>query len=61
MDGLRLKGIESLAIPHNSNISGGAAFRMTYYDGKPIDEAYALQRTRTVSYTHLTLPTTVRV
>ena len=46
MDGLRLKGIESLAIPHNSNISGGAAFRMTYYDGNPIDEAYALQRTR---------------
>ncbi len=46
MDGLRQKGIESLAIPHNSNISGGAAFRMTYYDGKPIDEAYALQRTR---------------
>ena len=46
MDGLRLEGIESLAIPHNSNISGGAAFRMTYYDGKPIDEAYALQRTR---------------
>ena len=35
-----------MAIPHNSNISGGAAFRMTYYDGKPIDEAYALQRTR---------------
>ena len=46
MDGLRQKGIESLAIPHNSNISGGAAFRMTYYDGKPIDEAYALQRIR---------------
>ena len=46
MDGLRQKDIESLAIPHNSNISGGAAFRMTYYDGKPIDEAYALQRTR---------------
>ena len=46
MDGLRLKSIESLAIPHNSNISGGAAFKMTYYDGKPIDEAYALQRTR---------------
>jgi hypothetical protein len=46
MDGLRGKGVESLAIPHNSNISGGAAFRMTYYDGKPIDEAYALQRKR---------------
>ena len=44
MDGLRSKGVESLAIPHNSNISGGAAFKMTYYDGKPIDEAYAVQR-----------------
>ncbi len=46
LDRLRLEGIESLAIPHNSNISAGAAFKMTYYDGKPIDEAYALQRTR---------------
>ena len=46
MDGLRRKGVESLAIPHNSNISGGAAFKMTYYDGKLIDEAYASQRIR---------------
>ena len=46
MDGLRGKGVESLAIPHNSNISGGAAFSMNYYDGKPIDEAYASQRIR---------------
>ena len=46
MDGLRRKGVESLAIPHNSNISGGAAFKMTYYDDKPIDEAYASQRIR---------------
>ena len=46
MDGLRRKGVESLAIPHNSNISGSAAFKMTYYDGKPIDEAYASQRIR---------------
>ena len=46
MDGLRRKGVESLAIPHNSNISGGAAFKMTYYDDKLIDEAYASQRIR---------------
>ena len=46
MDGLRRKGVESLAIPHNSNISGGAAFKMTYYDGKLIDETYASQRIR---------------
>lgn len=44
MDRLRDEGIESLAIPHNSNISGGAAFEMTYYNGDPIDEAYAKQR-----------------
>ncbi len=44
MDGLRKNGIESLAIPHNSNISGGAAFPLTYYNGDPIDEDYAAQR-----------------
>lgn len=44
MDRLRDEGVESLAIPHNSNISGGAAFEMTYYNGDPIDEAYAKQR-----------------
>lgn len=44
MDGLRKNGIESLAIPHNSNISGGAAFPLTYYNGDPIDEDYAVQR-----------------
>ena len=44
MDGLRKNGVESLAIPHNSNISGGAAFPLTYYNGDPIDEDYAAQR-----------------
>lgn len=44
MDGLRKNGVESLAIPHNSNISGGAAFPLTYYNGDPIDEDYAVQR-----------------
>ena len=44
MDGLRKNGVESLAIPHNSNISGGAAFPLTYYNGDPIDEEYAVQR-----------------
>ena len=32
MDGIREKGVESLAIPHNSNISGGAAFSMSDYN-----------------------------
>ena len=44
MDGLRKNGVDSLAIPHNSNLSGGAAFELTYYNGDPIDEAYARKR-----------------
>ena len=44
MDRLRSKGVESLAIPHNTNLSGGAAFAMTYYNGNPIDELYTKQR-----------------
>ncbi len=44
MDRLRTKGVESLAIPHNTNLSGGAAFEMTYYNGDPIDDIYAKQR-----------------
>lgn len=46
MDGIREKGVESLAIPHNSNISGGAAFSMSDYNGGPIDEAYVNKRLR---------------
>ena len=46
MDGLRAKGIESLAIPHNSNGSDGTMFARTSWDGKPIDKAYAQRRAR---------------
>ena len=46
MDGIRENGVESLAIPHNSNISGGAAFSMNDYNGGPIDEAYVNKRLR---------------
>ncbi len=46
MDIRREEGVESLAIPHNSNISGGAAFSMSDYNGGPIDEAYVNQRLR---------------
>ena len=38
MDIQREEGVESLAIPHNSNISGGAAFSMSDYNGGPIDK-----------------------
>ena len=46
MDGLRAQGIESLAIPHNSNGSNGAMFSREDWDGDPIDERYATQRMR---------------
>ncbi len=35
-----------LAIPHNSNLSGGRMFAETALDGRPIDRAYAQQRQR---------------
>ena len=44
MDGLRALGIESLAIPHNSNRSNGMMFQNTYLSGQPIDAVYANQR-----------------
>lgn len=46
MDGLRKQGIESLAIPHNSNGSNGAMFALTDYTGKVIDREYAEKRVR---------------
>lgn len=46
MDGLREQGIESLAIPHNSNGSNGQMFKLVDWAGNPIDDAYAQQRIR---------------
>jgi hypothetical protein len=46
MDELRAQGIESLAIPHNSNGSNGQMFKLTDWAGDPIDDAYAEQRMR---------------
>ena len=46
MDTLRAQGIESLAIPHNSNGSNGAMFQRVNWAGEPIDEAYAAKRMR---------------
>lgn len=40
----RARGVEALAIPHNSNASGGYMFDWNDSDGRPIDEAYALRR-----------------
>ena len=46
MDVLREQGIESLAIPHNSNGSNGAMFAFTDWAGNTIDQEYAEQRMR---------------
>ena len=46
MDTNRAAGIESLAIPHNSNLSDGLMFALSDYQGRPLDSAYASQRIR---------------
>ena len=46
MDRLREKGIESLAIPHNSNGSNGQMFELTDWAGDPMDDDYTSQRLR---------------
>ncbi len=46
MDGWRTKGIEALAIPHNSNGSDGLMFDSVRLNGQPLDRAYAELRMR---------------
>ena len=46
MDTLREAGVESLAIPHNSNGSNGQMFKLVDWAGDPIDDDYAMQRIR---------------
>lgn len=46
MDGWRTKGIEALAIPHNSNGSDGLMFDSVRLNGKPLDKAYSELRMR---------------
>ena len=54
MDNLRNDGVESLAIPHNSNISGGSAFALNDYNGGPIDEEYTNKRAFNEPLTEIT-------
>ena len=46
MDTLREAGVESMAIPHNSNGSNGQMFKLVDFTGNPIDGGYAVQRLR---------------
>ena len=46
MDSLRGDGIESLAIPHNSNGSNGQMFKLVDWAGDPMDDDYSIQRMR---------------
>jgi hypothetical protein len=46
MDAWRAKGIDVLAIPHNSNGSDGLMFEPTKRNGSPMDRAYAELRMR---------------
>jgi hypothetical protein len=44
LEGVRARGIDVIAIPHNGNASGGLMYDWNDSDGKPIDEAYAQRR-----------------
>ena len=46
MDNLRNLGVESLAIPHNSNGSNGQMFKLVDWAGNPMNDDYASKRMR---------------
>lgn len=46
MDELRNQGVDSIAIPHNSNGSNGAMFMLTDWAGEPMDSDYSGLRLR---------------
>ena len=46
MDNLRSLGVESLAIPHNSNGSNGQMFKLVDWAGNPLNDDYATKRMR---------------
>ena len=46
MDVLRVRGVESLAIPHNSNGSNGEMFKTVDWAGKPFSKDYSSKRIR---------------
>ena len=46
MDGLRDRGVDTIAIPHNSNGSNGQMFELEDWAGFPVGKAYAEFRMR---------------
>jgi len=44
LESVRRQGIDVIAIPHNANLSDGHDFDWNMSNGRPIDEAYALER-----------------
>ena len=46
MDSLREKGVDSLAMPHNSNGSNGQMFEVETFGGNPISKEYSEKRMR---------------
>ena len=46
MDEWRADGFEAIAIPHNTNGSGGRMFEYEYFEGGAIDQAYSDLRSR---------------
>jgi len=44
MESHRQSGVDSLAIPHNSNVSDGRMFALVDSYGKPLNQAYAVRR-----------------
>ncbi|MCH7890059.1 MAG: DUF3604 domain-containing protein, partial [Gemmatimonadetes bacterium] len=56
MDRWREQGIDSLAIPHNSNGSGGRMFELEYYEGGAIVSMRAGLRIRITSISSAVIP-----
>ena len=54
LDENRTRGIDGLAIPHNSNVSNGLMFQLTDFAGNPITAKYAETRMRNEPVTEMT-------
>ncbi len=53
-DAARTRGIDSLLIPHNSNLSNGLQFALTDSYGKPIDREFATTKARNETLVEVT-------